>query len=109
MCRLVRGLLSVLLLGVVVYALWSTSATLLFAVNRHQRLAVYYLLATGTSCVLCYFAALRWGLVGAAGALVVAEVIVNLYVLPAVLQLAEDRFSGFFASLFVVPKMRSDG
>jgi O-antigen/teichoic acid export membrane protein len=104
-----RGLLSVLLLGVVVYALWSTSATLLFAVNRHQRLAVYYLLAMGTSCVLCYFAALRWGLVGAAGALVVAEVMVNLYVLPAVLQLAEDRFSGFFASLFVVPKMRSDG
>jgi len=93
-----RGLLSVLLLGVVVYALWSTSSTLLFAVNRHQRLAVYYLGATSLACVLCYFAARRWGLVGAAWTLVGAEVVVNLYVLPAALRLAGDTLPEFLGS-----------
>ena len=40
-----RGLLSILLLVVVFYALWSTSATLMTSTNQHQRLATYYILA----------------------------------------------------------------
>jgi len=47
---------------------------------------------------LCYFAARRWGLVGAAWTLVGAEVVVNLYVLPAALRLAGDTLPEFLGS-----------
>src|SRR5882757_9845291 len=44
-----------LLLVVVLYALWSTSATLMTATNQHQKLATYYILGTSLTCVLCFF------------------------------------------------------
>ena len=37
-----RPLLTLLLLVVVVYTLWSTSSTLVAAINQHQKLAAYY-------------------------------------------------------------------
>jgi len=96
-------LLAILLLVVVVYALWSTSSTLLTAINRHQKLATYYLIATGMTCVVCYFAARQWGLLGAAGSLLLSEFIMNGYVLPASLKISDDTFSGFAASMFHYP------
>ena len=94
-----RGLLSLLLLVVVFYALWSTSSTLLAAINRHQKLAAYYIFATSLTCALCYGLSLRFGLYGAAGALLVSELVMNLYVLPASLRIAHDTFGAFLASM----------
>jgi O-antigen/teichoic acid export membrane protein len=75
-----RGLLSILLLVVVFYALWSTSSTLLAAINQHQRLAAWYIFATSLTCGICYALARRYGLYGAAGALLVSELVMSLYV-----------------------------
>jgi O-antigen/teichoic acid export membrane protein len=94
-----RGLLSLLLLVVVFYALWSTSSTLLAAINRHQRLAAWYIFATSITCVLCYLLARRYGLYGAAASLLVSELVMNMYVLPASLKIAHDTFGEFLASM----------
>jgi len=94
-----RGLLSLLLLVVVFYALWSTSSTLLAAINRHQRLAAWYIFATSITCVLCYLLARRYGLFGAAASLLVSELVMNVYVLPASLHIAHDTFGEFLASM----------
>ena len=94
-----RALLSLLLIVVVFYALWSTSSTLLAAINLHQRLAAWYVFATSLTCALCYALARRYGLYGAAGALLVSELVMNLYVLPASLRIAHDSFGAFFASM----------
>ena len=68
-----RDLLAILLLVVLLYALWSTSATLMTSTNQHQRLATYYLLGTSLTCVLCFILARVYGLYGAAASLLVSE------------------------------------
>jgi O-antigen/teichoic acid export membrane protein len=98
-----RGLLSLLLLVVVFYALWSTSSTLLAAINQHQRLAAWYIFATSITCLLCYVLARRYGLYGAAASLLVSELVMNVYVLPASLKIAHDSFGEFMASMAHLP------
>ena len=98
-----RTLLSILLLVVVFYALWSTSATLMTATNQHQRLATYYILGTSLTCILCYFFARAYGLYGAAASLLISETVMNLYVVPACLRIAHDTPAAFFASLLHFP------
>ena len=99
-----RPLLAILLLVVVVYSLWSTSSTLATAINKHQRLAAWYMVGTGITVVFTYVLARTHGLYGAAASLILSEVIMNLYVLPASLRIAQDTFPAFMASLLHVPQ-----
>jgi O-antigen/teichoic acid export membrane protein len=98
-----RDLLTILLLVVVFYALWSTSSTLPFSTNRHQKLAAWYIAATSVTCVLCYFLARRYGLFGAAASLLLSELAMNAYVLPNSLRISQDTFPAFLVSMFDFP------
>ncbi|HEV2646787.1 MAG TPA: polysaccharide biosynthesis C-terminal domain-containing protein [Acidobacteriaceae bacterium] len=98
-----RSLLAILLLGVIVYSLWSTSATLATAVNKHQRLAAWYIVSTGVTVVFTFLIARRYGLYGAAWSLILSELIMNLYVVPASLRIAEDTLPAFLASMLHYP------
>jgi O-antigen/teichoic acid export membrane protein len=99
-----RPLLSILLLVVVFYALWSTSSTLAAAINQHQRLAAWYITGTSITVVFTFLLARsHFGLYGAAASLLISELIMNLYVLPQSLRLSEDTFSGFLAGLIHYP------
>lgn len=98
-----RGLLDILLLVVILYALWSTSSVLMTSTNQHQRLAAYYVFGTSIACCLCYFLARWFGLYGAAASLLVSEIVMNLYVVPASLRISQDTFPAFFASLLHYP------
>ncbi|RZU41549.1 lipopolysaccharide biosynthesis protein [Edaphobacter modestus] len=99
-----RGLLSILLLVVIAYSLWSTSSTLLAAVNKHQKLAAWYLFGTSVTVVLTYFLAKHFGLYWAAASLLVSELVMNMYVLPASLELSHDTFPAFVASMTHYPQ-----
>jgi O-antigen/teichoic acid export membrane protein len=99
-----RNLLSILLLVVVLYALWSTSATLMTSTNQHQRLATYYILGTSLTCILCFILARAYGLYGAAASLLISELVMNLYVVPASLRIAHDTLPAFLASLLHYPQ-----
>ena len=98
-----RPLLAILLLVVVVYSLWSTSSTMIVSTNQHQRLAAWYIVATGVTVLFTYLLAVRYGLYGAAASLIISEVIMNLYVLPASLRIAHDTFPEFMASMVHYP------
>jgi O-antigen/teichoic acid export membrane protein len=98
-----RTLLSILLLVVIFYALWSTSAMLMTSTNQHQRLATYYIIGTSLTCVCCYFFARAWGLHGAAASLLISEIVMNLYVVPASLRIAHDTLPAFLASMIQYP------
>ncbi len=100
-----RGLLFLLLISVLFYSLWSTSSTLIAAINQHRRLAAYYIVATGVTLVFTYLMARSYGLLGAAGALILSEVIMDTYVLPTSLKLSHDTWAGFWASMWTVPDM----
>jgi O-antigen/teichoic acid export membrane protein len=98
-----RPLLSILLLVVVLYSLWSTSSTLMTSTNQHQKLATYYIVGTSLNCVLCYFLARGYGLFGAASSLLVSELVMNFYVVPASLRIAQDTLPAFLASMVHYP------
>jgi len=99
-----RALLDVLLLGVLVFSLWSTSSTILYATNQHLRLSLWFLLSTSATVALTYAAARHAGLVGAASALLVSELLMNAYVLPRSIRLSQDTGWGFLRSLFDMPQ-----
>jgi O-antigen/teichoic acid export membrane protein len=99
-----RALLSILLLVVLLYALWSTSSTVATAINKHQGLAAWYMAGTGVTVVATYFAAKHYGLYGAAGSLILSELIMNVYVLPNSLRLTFDTLPAFLASMLDVPE-----
>jgi O-antigen/teichoic acid export membrane protein len=98
-----RPLLTILLVVVVFYALWSTSATLMTSTNQHQKLATYYIFGTSLTCIFCYVFARAWGLYGAAASLLISEIVMNLYVVPACLRIAHDTLPAFLASLLQYP------
>jgi O-antigen/teichoic acid export membrane protein len=98
-----RPLLAILLTVVAFYALWSTSSVLLSSTNQHQKLAVYYILGTSITIVFTYILAKHYGLYGAAGSLLISEIIMNIYVLPTSLRISHDTFSSFLSSMFTVP------
>jgi O-antigen/teichoic acid export membrane protein len=97
-------LLFLLLLSVLFYSLWSTSSTLIAAINQHRRLAVYYIIATGFTLLITYVMARECGLLGAAGSLIVSELIMDTYVLPTSLRISEDTWSGFLRSMGHIPQ-----
>jgi len=98
-----RPLLSILLLVVIFYALWATSAALMTSTNQHQRLAAYYILGTSLTCIFCYFFARAWGLYGAAASLLISETVMNLYVVPASLRISHDTLPAFLSSMLHYP------
>jgi O-antigen/teichoic acid export membrane protein len=98
------GLVGLLLIVVVFYSLWSTSSTLVAAINLHERLAMMYSIATGMTVVVTYFAARRYGLFGAAGSLLLSELIMDAYVLPSSLRIAHDTWGGFMGAMLHYPQ-----
>jgi O-antigen/teichoic acid export membrane protein len=99
-----RPLLAILLFVVVIYSLWSTSATLAAAINQHQRLAAWYVAGTGVTVLFTFLMARSYGLYGAAASLILSEVIMNIYVVPSSLRIAHDTFPAFFASMLHYPQ-----
>ncbi len=97
-------LLFLLLVTVFLYSLWSTSSTLLTAINQHRRLSLNYLFATGVTIVATVFMARRFGLLGAAASLILSELIMDLYVLPASLRISEDTWGGFLRAMTHIPE-----
>ena len=98
-----RSLLSILLLVVIAYSLWSTSSTLITSTNQHQRLAGWYILGTSITVCVTYLLARRFGLFGAAWSLLVSEAFMNAYVLPQSLRIAQDTFPAFLRGLTAYP------
>jgi Na+-driven multidrug efflux pump len=72
--------------------------------NQHQRLATYYIIGTSLNCILCYFLARIYGLYGAAWSLLVSELVMNLYVVPASLRISRDTLPAFLASMLHYPQ-----
>lgn len=96
-------LLFLLMASVFFYSLWSTSSTLLTAINRHRKLSLFYLLSTSVTIAVTVLAAKWYGLMGAAASLILSEVIMDTYVLAASLRLCGDTWTGFLRALVHVP------
>jgi O-antigen/teichoic acid export membrane protein len=99
-------LLDLMLLLVVFSSLWFTSSVALAATNRHQRMAMVYLIATSCSLAAAWVMAHYFGLRGVAVALIGGEIFMAAHVLRASLKFLGDTMGGFAQGMISVPKLR---
>jgi len=97
-----RLLLAVTLANV----LWFASSVVPMAVNRHQGLAVLYLLGSGAALGLAVGLVPWLGLAGAALGLLAVDSAMIPYVLRKSLGLLDERFGGFMRSVIRLPQPR---
>lgn len=97
------AVLRVLLLAALASAAWNASSTVLLASNRHARLALLYIV--GTASALAFAAGLlrEWGVATAAGGLLLSDLAMTAYSVPAALRLLGDSPRSFLLSLVRLP------
>lgn len=96
------GFLSVMMLR----SFWYTSFIIPSAVNRHQRLAVRFLIASALGCAAAIVLLPPMGLMGGIVGLILIEVVMIAGVLPVAMNLAEDTITQWLGSLTRPPYPR---
>jgi O-antigen/teichoic acid export membrane protein len=89
----------VLLLVVVASSLWNASSAVPVAANRHEWLALQYLVGTAGSLVLGYYLIFHFGLTGVAIALLASDLWMGMFVVPASNALLEEDNTRFLLSM----------
>lgn len=84
-------------------SLWYTSSVVMLAMNRHQQMALIYLIGTGLSLLLAVALIPIFGLDGAALGLLAIDVAMSVYVVRNSLKLLNDGFGDFLRSVLVPP------
>jgi O-antigen/teichoic acid export membrane protein len=84
---------------VLLNSLWNASSAVPLAANKHQGIAMAYLFSTGASLALGYPLIRYLGLRGAGCALLLSEVCMCIYVVPASIKLLSDRWPLFAISM----------
>jgi len=97
------NLMRLLLAVIFANSLWYTSSVVMVAVNRHQQMALVYLIGTGLSLLLARAFIPVFGLDGAALGLLVIDVVMSVYVVRNSLKLLNDRLGDFLQSVLVPP------
>jgi len=85
-----------LVLITVVGAIWNASSVVLAAINAHARLGLIYVVVNLVSLLLAYVLSDQFGWPGLLGALLVADVLVLIWVLPKVMDVTRDQLGVFF-------------
>lgn len=93
-----------LLAILVVNGLWHASLMLVYATNRHQRVAVVYIAVSLFAVAAAYVAAWQAGLIGVAAVLLAADTILAAYVFRVSLGLLDESPMGF-ARMLVKPPL----
>jgi O-antigen/teichoic acid export membrane protein len=88
-------------------ALWTTSFAVMYSTNRHQRLAVAYLLSAAASLPVAYVLLEAWGLDGAAASIVLLEIFMLVVTLRQALPAAHDTLGGWLEALARPTLLRS--
>ena len=85
-------------------SLWYTALMVPYATNRHGRIAIVYTGVYGAMALVgAYVAALNFGLVGVGAALLAAELLVTMYVLPTSLAMDQQHWGTWLATVIRPP------
>ena len=97
----------ILLLVVVASSLWNTSSAVSVAANRHELLALQYIVGTSGSLALGYLLIRHFGLVGAAYALLACDIWMGGFVVRASNELLDDHTMDFVRSMVSLRRLIS--
>jgi O-antigen/teichoic acid export membrane protein len=93
----------ILLVVIVANSLWYTSSVVPMAANRHERLALFYLVGAAGSLGIADMLLPHSGLSGAALALLFFELVTGLYTVRRSLSMLDDSFGEFARAIFTPP------
>lgn len=107
-----QELLIMFLLPIPFNALWFTSSVVHVAGNKHEELALRFLIAAALACVACAVLAYYFGIEGAALSTIVADILLVPFVLKRSLFLVGDKWGDFLPGMvsqikFVFMNLRS--
>jgi len=94
-----RRFFSLMMLAMVFNSFWFTSSVVQAATNTHLKIAALYLITSTTALVIAYVITPNFGLNGPAFGLLVMEVFMASYVLPASLAKVQDQGLSFLRFL----------
>jgi O-antigen/teichoic acid export membrane protein len=84
--------------------LWFTNLAVIFARNQHQRLALYYIVASVINFPVALILLNVWGIDGGAASLVVVELFMLVVVLREALPAAHDTLRGWLSAIIRPPR-----
>jgi O-antigen/teichoic acid export membrane protein len=96
-------LLYIFLAVALIDSLWYTSLAVLYATNRHQRVAAYYFVASLVSLPVAYLMLEQWGLDGAALSILMLEAFMLFPILRQALPAVGDDVSDWLSAVFRPP------
>jgi O-antigen/teichoic acid export membrane protein len=97
------SLFYILLLIVIINAIWNNSQAVAIAINKHQQIALRYVVCTFLSLALAIGFARLWGLKGIALSLLTIEVAMAIYVVSSSLSLLKDSLTDFLVEVATPP------
>ena len=100
-----HGLMAIFGLSMLLQSLWHASLIVQLAANRHEGVAVRYVLGALLAVALCYPLSRAWGLYGAAGSTLIVDALLIRYSVASAVSITHDTFGAFVAGL--VPAVRS--
>jgi O-antigen/teichoic acid export membrane protein len=89
----------ILLIVVLVNSIWNASSAVPMAANKHQRLAVAYLVCTSAALLVGYPLTRHFGMRGAGGSLLLCEIAMSICVIRMSNKMLADQWSVFAASM----------
>jgi O-antigen/teichoic acid export membrane protein len=96
----------VLLIVVVASSLWNTSSAVSIAANLHQQVALQYLLGTAGSLLVAFVLMPRFQMLGAALALLAADIWMGCFVVRGSNELLNDDTGDFIRSMFSLKRLK---
>ena len=102
-----RPLFYCLIAAGVVNSLWYTSSAVALACNRHQQIALVYLLMTAISICVANILLPHFGPVGAATALLATDLAMSVHVLRTSVRISKDTIRDFILTIIKVPFLMS--
>jgi O-antigen/teichoic acid export membrane protein len=93
-------LFHLMLLVIMANSLWNTSQAVPISINKHQPVAIRYLLSTLCALLLAVLFIPMWGLQGVAMSQLLIDIVMSIYVLRVSLMLLQDNLIPFMKSMF---------
>jgi len=100
-----HGLMAIFALSMLLQSIWHASLIVQLAANRHEGVAVLYVIGALLAVVLCYPLSRLCGLYGAAGSTLIVDALLIPYSINTALLITHDTFREFVAGL--LPAVRS--
>ena len=97
----------IMLAVIIANSTWLTSSVVPSATNKHQKIAICFVISTVAAIALAAVLTPRMGLPGTALSMLLVDIVMTMFVIRTSLILLEDNFSSFVYQLVSLPNLKA--